>query len=78
MFAIDPKRPGQVNATPMTINTGDAQPRAFPNVIGSPFRLTRKGAIPRQNLVEASHDNKTIWSLPRRDIVLFSAVTGQK
>ena len=31
MFAIDPKRPGQLNATPMRINTGDAQPRAFPH-----------------------------------------------
>jgi hypothetical protein len=31
MFALDPKRPGQVNATPMTINTGDAQLRAFPH-----------------------------------------------
>jgi hypothetical protein len=50
---------------------------SYANVIGSPFRLTRKGAIPRQNLVEASRDTKTIWSLPRRDIVLFSAVAGQ-
>jgi len=51
---------------------------SYANIIVSPFRLTRKGAIPRQNLVEASRDNKTIWRLPRRDIVLFGAVAGQK
>jgi len=31
LFALDPKRPGLANTAPMTIDTGDAQPRAFPH-----------------------------------------------
>ena len=30
-FALNPKRPGQVKGAPMTIDTGDATPRAFPH-----------------------------------------------
>jgi hypothetical protein len=31
MFALDPKKPGRANTEPMTIETGNAQPRAFPH-----------------------------------------------
>jgi exodeoxyribonuclease III len=47
------------------------------NIIGSPFRLTNRGKIPRKTLVEASRDPKTVWSLPRRDIVVFDAIAAQ-
>jgi hypothetical protein len=47
------------------------------NIIGTPFRLTRGGKIPRKTLVEASKDPNTIWSLPERDVILFDAVLQQ-
>jgi hypothetical protein len=60
-----------------TISEHPATTLAPSNIIGSPFRLTNRGKIPRKTLVEASRDPKTVWSLPRRDIVVFDAIAAQ-
>jgi hypothetical protein len=41
-FALNPKRPGQVKGAPMTIDTGDATPRAFPHRSTMPTKAANR------------------------------------
>jgi hypothetical protein len=79
------------DATPRNVGHGtvitDALPRDDPrflhktasdvDIIDLPgFNEEDIDKMPQEEVEE--HFNKTTWSLPRRDIVLFSAVAGQK
>ena len=79
------------DATPRNVGHGtvitDAQPRDDPRFLhktASDVDIVDLPGFSDEDIDKMSQDeveehfNKTTWSLPRRDIVLFSAVAGQK